>query len=67
MNNKTLYVTYKQYGTLKRGILSQTQYEKYQKDPSITELQLHASQGFMENYYSEATGKPKSTKQLLYG
>ena len=65
--HNALYVTYKQFGVFKRGIISDIQYAKYEKDPSISELQIHASQKNMDNYYCEATGKPISNKHLLYG
>jgi len=66
-SNKTIYVTYKQFGVMKRGVISETQYNKYLKDASISELQQYASQKNMDNFYCEATGKPISNKQLLYG
>ena len=67
MSNRTIYCTYKQYGVIKRGVLSEIQYEKYKKDPSISDLQPHASQSNMDTYYCEATGKPISNKQILFG
>jgi hypothetical protein len=63
----SLYVTYKVNGQLRRGVISQQQYTRYQQDASITDLQIHASQVLMEEYYNNVTGNPnKPKKQLLY-
>ena len=62
----TIYCTYRQNGQLKRGILSQKQYEAYSKDVSITNLQVHATQHLMEQFYNQVQGINKPVKQLLY-
>jgi hypothetical protein len=62
-----LYVTYQQNGVLKRGVLSQSQYEKYCKDPSISNIQIHANQTFMENYFNQQKGISSNPKSFLLG
>lgn len=64
-----LYVTYRVNGLLKRGCISQNQYNLYLKDPKVSDMQIHANQTFMESFYNESTGNytGKSTRQLLKG
>jgi hypothetical protein len=64
---KTLYVTYYQNGSLRRGVLSQAQYERYDRDPSVSGLQIHASQQFMENFYNQQQGIQSTNKGMLFG
>jgi hypothetical protein len=63
----TLYCTYYQNGMLKRAVLNQAQYERYDKDPSVTGLQLYASQQFMEAAYNQEKGIAGSNKTMLLG
>lgn len=62
-----IYCTYSQNGILKRGVLSPTQYEKYSKDPSISNLQVYASQAFMEESYNSIKGVKSNPKSILFG
>lgn len=62
-----LYVTYWQNGILKRAVLSQTQYEKYLKDPSISDIKIHANQTFMESYFNKQKGIDTKPKTFLLG
>lgn len=52
---------------LKRAVLNQAQYERYDKDPSVTGLQLYASQQFMEAAYNQEKGIAGSNKTMLLG
>lgn len=61
----TVYVTYESHGSLKRGVLSQSQYDKYSKDPSIHNLQVYASQRLQEQAYNEAKGISGKGKSML--
>jgi hypothetical protein len=62
-----VYCTYIQFGILKRAVLSPAQYERYQKDPSIVNLQCFATQRSMEESYAREKGKPFDKKTILYG
>ncbi len=63
----TLYATYYQNGMLKRAVLSQSLYERYDRDPSISGLQLYASQQFMEAAYNQEKGITGPNKSMLLG
>lgn len=62
-----LYITYKQNGIPKRGVVSSQQYEILEKNPSVSELVIYPSQVVMEESYATATGKPTNTKKILFG
>jgi hypothetical protein len=59
------YVTYQVNGLLKRGIVGQKQYEDFQKDSRISNLQAYPNQTFMEKAFNESTGRPN--RQVLNG
>ena len=62
------YVTYKLNNVLKRGCLSEKQYNHYLKDTQIVDLQIHGSQHLMENYFNQSTGNnTQKTKTILLG
>ena len=63
----TVYVTYSQNGSLKRGILNQNQYSKYANDPTVHNLQVYASQMMMEQAYNEEKGIMGNPKSMLLG
>lgn len=65
--NNILYVTYQLNGQLKRGVLSSSQYEMYSKNPAVSNLTIHPTQGTMENSFNEASGRKGNTKVLLFG
>lgn len=60
------YVTYRQHGILKRAVLSQSLYEKYSKDSSITDLQFFPNQQLMESAFNESKGVHVNFKKLLH-
>lgn len=63
----TIYVTYRQNGSLKRGVLSQTQYQKYSQDPTISDLRNYINQSSMEQAFNEAKGIVEKNKSILLG
>ena len=61
-----LYCTFSLNGQMRRGMLSQKQYDNYQKDMSVTNLQIHASQMMMETFFNQSNGINKPVKQMLH-
>lgn len=61
-----VYCTYISNGTLKRGVLSQTQYLKYSQDSSIQNLKVYATQGLMESGYMQEKGVSGHPKTMLF-
>lgn len=64
---QAIYIIYSQSGSLKRGVISETQYSKYSQDPSISNLQVYVNQSSMENAFNEAKGISGSAKRILLG
>jgi hypothetical protein len=54
---KTYYVTYKKNGSLKRGVLSESQYKLYSSNSLVSDLEIHPNQQVMEEYFSGNKGK----------
>jgi hypothetical protein len=49
---KTVYVTYKQNGLLKKATINEDRYASLLKDPSVTNLTVYPSPLLMENNYA---------------
>lgn len=64
---QTCYVTYSQFGSTKRAVISASQYEKLQKDSSVSSLRLYPSQSMMEQAYQEAKGESGAFRKTLLG
>ena len=62
-----VYCTYESNGSLKRGVLSQTQYLKYSQDSPIHNLQIYATQSLMEAGYMQKKGVSGNPKTMLLG
>lgn len=63
----TCYITYEQFGSLKRAVVSTSQYDRLKKDSSIHNLTLYPTQSAMERGFSETKGGTGDYRELLLG
>lgn len=63
----TCYVTYSQFGSTKRAVVSADQYSRLQRDNSVSNLRLFPSQSMMEQAYAEERGGTGNYKRTLLG
>lgn len=62
---KKRYITYQQYGKLKKAVLDDKLLEAYKNDKTVSEIIEYTSEMLMERLYAEKLGVNSTKRQLL--